>query len=89
MSMPQRFYDFDDLHFSSLKDLRILRILTQDDLARAVGVCLDTVNNWETGRRKPQMRHWKRLARVLGIPVRLLCELLDLGPSRPSEEDAA
>lgn len=88
MFMPQRCYAVDDLHFTSLRDLRILRVLTQDELARGVGVCLDTVNNWETGRRKPQMRHWKRLARALGIPVRLLCEMMDLGPSRQAADAA-
>jgi DNA-binding XRE family transcriptional regulator len=86
--MASRSYTFDGLTFYSLRDLRSLRLLTQSELARAVGVCLDSVVNWEMGHRKPQMRHRKRLARALGIPVPLLYELLHLGP-QPAGASAA
>ncbi len=37
-----------------LKALRRARSLTQEQLAREIGVSFSTVNLWENGRRRPQ-----------------------------------
>lgn len=40
----------------SKKQIKLLRDalnLTQEEFAKAVGVCRSLVNHWETGRRKP------------------------------------
>ncbi len=48
--------------FASLvKALRGKRGLTQEQLAREIGVSFSTVNVWENGRRKPQPFLAKRL----------------------------
>ncbi len=42
-------------HFPRLlKALRQARALTQEQLAREIGVSFSTVNLWENGRRRPQ-----------------------------------
>ena len=48
--------------FASLvKALRVKRGLTQEQLAREIGVSFSTVNVWENGRRRPQPFLAKRL----------------------------
>ena len=47
---------------------RILRIrmgLTQDELARALGVSRDTISRWERGRTKPHRVYLWRMQRML------------------------
>jgi len=46
--------------------LREGELLTQDQLARAVGVSRQTVNNWETGMVTPSVRNLGVLVRVWG-----------------------
>lgn len=75
-----RTFEWDGLRFSTVKGLRELRVMTQPELARAVGVHVDTIVNWEQGHTKPQIKSRRRLARALGIEVGLLYELLQLGP---------
>lgn len=41
--------------------------ITQQDLARSVGVTSHTLSNWENGRRVPQNLNLKRLAKELGV----------------------
>lgn len=51
-----------NIDFSVLvKALRDKRGLTQEQLAREIGVSFSTVNVWENGRRKPQPYLAKRL----------------------------
>ena len=47
--------------------------MTQTDLAQKVGVTVNTVSEWEKGR-KPSVRHWYLLSAELGLPGELLDE---------------
>ena len=53
------------------------RGMTQRELARALGVCEDTIVNWEKGHHPPQLRHWRKYARLLGLSVPDLRLLVD------------
>jgi len=46
---------------SLVADIRSARALTQEGLARELGVSFSTVNAWESGRSTPQLRHLRRL----------------------------
>ena len=58
---------------------RILKGLTQADLAARVGMSVIAISNIETGKCKPSIRHWLRICKVLEIPYDLILD----------EEDAA
>jgi transcriptional regulator with XRE-family HTH domain len=47
-----------------IKDLRQRRGLTQEQLARELGVTFSTVNQWENGHRRPQPFLHKRLLEI-------------------------
>lgn len=55
-------------------EIRTREHLTQEGLARLLGVSFSTVNAWESGRSQPQSRHRRRL------------EQLAAGLDRPGEE---
>lgn len=57
-----------------IKKLRKNKDMNQGELAKVVGVSLDTVSRWETGKRKPRYEDIVALASVFGIP---LSELID------------
>lgn len=50
----------------NIKELRLKNKLTQADVARYVGVTLQTVRLWEHGLMKPTEEHFKKLCEVLG-----------------------
>lgn len=45
-------------------EIRRREKLTQEGLARVLGVSFSTVNAWETGRSEPQSRHRRRLEQI-------------------------
>jgi CheY-like chemotaxis protein len=49
-------------------DLRSRDRLTQEGLARILGVSFSTVNAWEAGRSEPQPRHRRRLEQLAAPP---------------------
>ncbi len=51
----------------TLKDLRLERFWTQEELAERIGARGATVANWESGRAEPRLRMIPRLAEALGI----------------------
>jgi len=53
----------------NLKRLRILRDMTQDDLAMRMNVTRQTVSGWELGRRQPDLDTLKNLAEVLSVDL--------------------
>lgn len=54
---------------SRLRELRIARGLSQEVVARAIGVSTGTVGSWERGLTRPYPRNLRRLARLLGVAV--------------------
>ncbi|MBF0385946.1 MAG: helix-turn-helix domain-containing protein, partial [Candidatus Omnitrophica bacterium] len=55
-----------------IKILRMVRGLTQNDLAQKIGVSGPSlISLWEQGKRKPSAHHLEELERVLGIAVSL------------------
>ena len=51
-----------------LRHWRQLRNFSQGELAQELGVCLQTVSDWETGRAQPRLVHARRLLHVLKAP---------------------
>lgn len=63
-----------------LKELRRRKLLSQKELADAVGVQYQTVQRWEHGARYPRPVHQRRLCTVLGLrPDELLAVLEGAG----------
>ena len=52
-----------------LREARKAAGLYQEELARRVGVSVDTVRRWESGAREPRASDLQSLARVLGEDV--------------------
>lgn len=59
---------------SPLMRLRTLRRITQEELAREMGVSTQTVSNWETGQTTPKLTlgDWRKLAKILEVPLEQL-----------------
>ena len=63
---------------SALENIKVIRRkknMTQNELARLVGVSPQTVFRWEQGQRSPRAEELQRLAEVLGTPVAYLMDL--------------
>lgn len=61
--------DFKD----HLKTLRERKNLTQEELAKAVGIAKNTYIGYEKGEREPRLTELKKLARMLGVTLAELC----------------
>ena len=46
---------------SSIRQLRIKCLLSQEDFAKAIGVSFSTVNRWETGKTQPTFKAMKSI----------------------------
>jgi transcriptional regulator with XRE-family HTH domain len=57
-----------------IRALRRAKFLTQGELAEQVGVSLQAVQGWESGKYQPRLRHLKRLCEVLGVTPEQLIE---------------
>jgi len=49
-----------------IKEYRLLRRMTQGELAKRLNVMQNTISSWETGRTEPNMGMIERLAECLG-----------------------
>jgi transcriptional regulator with XRE-family HTH domain len=49
----------------SLKQKRLARFLSQEELAYNLGVRVQSISNWETNRRKPSLKHLQALQALL------------------------
>jgi transcriptional regulator with XRE-family HTH domain len=59
-----------------LKELRRRTLLTQKELAAAIGVEYQTVQRWENGTRSPRPAQLRKLCEVFGVtPDELLAAL--------------
>lgn len=54
---------------AALREIRKRMGLTQEDLARLVGVERSTVTKWESGQNEPPLPMLAKLADVLGVPA--------------------
>jgi SOS-response transcriptional repressor LexA len=63
----------------TIKKLRILAGLTQEQLAQKVGVTKANVSKYEAGAHAPEMERLARLADVLGVSVSELMRLAERG----------
>jgi transcriptional regulator with XRE-family HTH domain len=72
---------------SPLMRLRILRHLTQKELAEALGVTENTIANWERGRAIPKLtpNQFKTLVKMLQIGLEDLPD--DFGPQSGTPPD--
>ena len=61
----------------SLKMLRVMAGLTQEELAKALDVVPSTISNWETGKTKPCKKHRNRLRAALHVTDEQLREELE------------
>jgi hypothetical protein len=49
-----------DMSFSEdIKKIRRMALLTQEDFAKEIGVSYATINRWETGKAKPNLKTMK------------------------------
>lgn len=53
----------------SLKACRVNATLRQSDLAIKLGVCKDTVANWEKGITSPTSVQLQKISEITGIPM--------------------
>lgn len=54
---------------ANIKELRTRNDMTQEQLAKAIGVTRATVTQWETGWSQPRMGAVEKLAAFFGVPV--------------------
>ncbi len=54
----------------TLKAARINNQMKQKDAARALGVSIDTLSNWENGKTFPDVPHIQRIEELYGVPYR-------------------
>ena len=58
-----------------LKDLRMEKGLTQEELAKQINFSLSVVNKWENGKKNPSVDAIKVLAKFFNVSTDYLCGL--------------
>ncbi|MBA3822413.1 MAG: helix-turn-helix transcriptional regulator [Ktedonobacterales bacterium] len=61
----------------TLRQLRESRLLSQNDLAVAVGVLQTTVSNWERGEQRPQFAQLRKLAEFFKLNPQELQQVIE------------
>jgi transcriptional regulator with XRE-family HTH domain len=51
----------------TLRELREGAVLTQEELAKKVGVTATAISHWETGSKRPRAKNIRKLATALGV----------------------
>ena len=69
----------------NLRELRRRRLLTQKELAEAVGVQWATAQRWEAGTRYPRPVQQRKLCEVLGVTPEELLAALDQSAAEGKE----
>ena len=64
----------------SIKRIRMQKEITQKELADALGVSVQAVSAYETGKRRPRMGTLNRFATALGVTVEELTQGVDFLP---------
>ncbi len=73
------------MKMSNLRQHRMIAGLTQEELAKCVGMHRVSINELETGKRSPRPRTIKKLADALGVDARKLMSSTDLTKRQPGE----
>jgi len=60
-----------------IRNRRAVLGLTQDEVAKALGVTQPLVHAWETGRCSPSQTHLNAFLKMLGLSVQIKVEVLD------------
>ena len=68
---------------SGIRFYREQRKMTQEELAKAMGVTQGTVTHWENGRRVPKLEHMKQMSRIFGVSIE---QLLEAGENEVDEK---
>lgn len=85
IELPETYIKWCLMDFKDhLKILRERKNLTQDELAKAVGIAKNTYIGYEKGEREPRLAELKKLARLLGVTLAELC--LDVNVRTVSDE---
>lgn len=53
----------------SIAACRVNANMNQGDFAKAVGVSMATIHNWEKGQTEPSLSHLRRISELSGIPI--------------------
>lgn len=56
----------------TLKACRVNAGLRQTDLASMLGVCPDTIKNWEKGETSPDSVQLQKISEITGIPMQFI-----------------
>lgn len=69
-----------------IKDLRVARSLTQEDLGKVLNVQKAAISKYEKGRAEPSVDILKRMARYFGVSSDYLLDLSDIAqpPAAPT-----
>lgn len=54
---------------SKLRGIRAERDMTQEDLAKAIGFSVASVQNWEDGKTMPNLRTTVAIANLFNVPL--------------------
>ena len=54
---------------TAIKRIRVLKNITQQEMASALGISPAAISHWETGRRKPDVDDLIAIARFFGCKV--------------------
>ncbi len=69
----------------NLKEMRRRKLLTQKELAQALGTNYQTVQRWESGESTPRPAAMRRLCAVLGVTPDELLAAVDEAAARGEE----
>ena len=62
---------------TKIREYRVKHNITQEDLAKAVGVRRETIGHLENGKYNPSLKLGFDIAKVLNVPVEELFEFTD------------
>ena len=71
-----------------LKDIRLKKRLTQKELGELLGVGVQTISSYESGRRRPKMETLVRFAEALGVSVGEILTNADVIPNETNPENS-
>lgn len=69
-----------DIFHENLREVRLMRGLTQQEVADALGVAKSTYNMYESGKREPDVVKIRKLAKILNVTGDVLLGLEPIDP---------